>query len=100
MHRAIASFLLAVISLPLIVAAVCEDEHSRSPACCRRDGMSGEKTRPSDPARLEPLCHFEWETGGDLQSNSTHAASLLVLILNGLTFNEVPGDSDGIPLVL
>jgi len=46
MHRAIASFLLAVISLPLIVAAVCEDELFRSPTCCRRDGMSGEKTRP------------------------------------------------------
>lgn len=40
MHRAFESFLLAVISLPLIVAAVCGSELFRSPACCRRDGPS------------------------------------------------------------
>ncbi len=76
MHRAIESFLPAVISLPLIVAAVCGYELFRSPACCRRDGMSGEKTR------------------------LTQATSLLALILNGLIFNEVPGDRKVFLLVL
>jgi hypothetical protein len=38
MRRALASFLLAVFSFPLIAPALFVDAEANLPACCRRDG--------------------------------------------------------------
>jgi hypothetical protein len=38
MRRALASFLLAVLSFPLIAPILCANPGSNLPPCCRRDG--------------------------------------------------------------
>lgn len=61
MNRAIASFLLAVISLPLIAAVVWTDRFSSRPACCRRDGkhhceMAGMHSSDDNPVVVASKC--------------------------------------------
>jgi len=80
MHRAITAFLLAVISLPLIVAAVCGDELSHSPACCRRDGqhhckMAGTES-PSDGPVVAPARCQSWPAIALLDLNTPLPAAL------------------------
>jgi len=55
MRRALALFLLAVLSFPLIAAGLYPSADAQLPACCRRDGrhhcaMSDESERMAQPS--------------------------------------------------
>jgi hypothetical protein len=64
MRRALASFFVFVIGLPLITPLVLADPRSGLPACCRRDGKHHcamtDQASPRGPSvkNLQPKCLF------------------------------------------